>query len=456
MKSYSIVLLVLLSFLTFSCSDILNDTDIGTGIQPTSDQIKVGADTIHVTSQTIFVDYILARQDSFLLGSFYDTKYGSTQAEILAQVNCPIGFRFPPNSIADSALVVLYYNTWFGDSYSPMDVNIYEINKSTFQYSTPYPTNLDPAVYTDRSILLGHRIVTAQDALLARKGSVVFKMSDSFVERFFPTTNSYYTSESEFTNNFFGGMYIKANYGAATMLNVRQIDLLYYYHYTYNKNGKDTVVNNVLPFPANPEVRQVNRFLHPDRNTVVKPSEEVNYISSPANLQTRVNIPLKRIKEKMDAKITNKKLTVNSALLRVEATEVEQATLAQPLVSYMLLIKESAIDDFFKKKELPSATNAILSQIASAQIGTTGEFEYFYTFNLATLVANEMKIAGQNPLPENLQMMLVPVRVGLQSSSSGTQSITSVTPQFLMSAVTIRSGKNKISPMRINMVYSGF
>ena len=453
MKSYSIVLLVLLSFLTFSCSDILNDTDIGTGIQPTSDQIKVGADTIHVTSQTIFVDYILARQDSFLLGSFYDTKYGSTQAEILAQVNYPLGFRFPPRSVPDSAIVVLYYKTWFGDIDSPMDVNIYEMNKSTFQYLTPYPTNLDPTVYTDRSILLDHRIVTAQNA----KGSIVFQMPGSFVQRFFPdTTKAYYTTDTTFTNNFFKGMYITANYGGATMLNVRQIDLLYYYHYTYNKNGKDTVVNNVLPFPANPEVRQVNRFLHPDRNALVKPSEEVNYISSPANLQTRVNIPLKRIKEKMDAKITNKKLTVNSALLRVEATEVEQATLAQPLVSYMLLIKESDVDNFFKKKELPSATKAILSQIASAQIGTTGEFEYFYSFNLATLVANEMKIAGQNPLPENLQMMLVPVRVELQSSSSGTQSITSVTPQFLMSAVTIRSGKNKISPMRINMVYSGF
>jgi len=463
MKSYPIYLLILLSFLTFSCTDNLND--LGVGIQPTSDAIKIATDTFHLNSENVFVDYMIARQDSFLLGTFYDTKYGSTQADILAQVNCPVGFKFPPNSVPDSALVVLYYKTWFGDNFSPMDVNIYEMNKGTFQYSNQYKSNLDPAAYTDRSILMAHRIFTAKEASKTKTDStsVIFKLSNSFVNRFFPDlTKPYYTSESDFTNNFFKGMYITANYGTSTMLNIRQMDLEYYYHYTYNKNGKDTIVTSEITFPANQEVRQVNRFLHPDAtaiNLLLNQKEEVNYISSPANIQTRVNVPLNKIQKRLEAGIGTKKLVMNSAIINVEATEIDSSALAVPLANYMLLIKESAIDDFFGKNELPSDTCAILGKFTATLDSNTGLYTYTYPFNLAKLIANEIKIAKNNntEAAENLKMRLIPVSVtSTTNSSTGAVTLTAVKQQHLMNAVTIKSGKNKTSPMRINTVYSWF
>lgn len=91
----------MLSLFVFSCTDTISD--IGKSIQPVSDQIKIGTDTFHLTTNTVFVDSIFSRPDSFLLGTFYDTKFGTTQADILAQINCPEGFKFPTNSVADSA-----------------------------------------------------------------------------------------------------------------------------------------------------------------------------------------------------------------------------------------------------------------------------------------------------------------------------------------------------------------
>lgn len=448
MKSQPFVLLVLVALFAFSCADDL--TDIGTGIQPKSDEIILRTDTFHVSTENVFVDYMFSRQDSFLLGTFYNEKYGSTQADILAQVICPVNFKYPPNSSPDSALVRLYYRSWFGDNYSPLDVNIYEMNKKTFQYSTPYPSNLDPNEYTDRSILLGKRVFTAKDATGTRRSStsIELKLSNEFVQRFF--ADSMYASESKFTN-FFKGMYITANFGASTILNIAQIDLEYYYHYTYLKNGKDTTVKSVLTFPANSEVRQVNRFSHPDRNTMVKERDSVNYIASPANIQTRVKLPLKKMKQRIDAAMLDKKMTVNSALLNVEATEVDQATLAVPIVSYMLLIKEDSIDNFFENKKLPDQKYAVVAKIAPLQIGTSSEYSYYYTFNVATIVANELKINPINPL-ENLNMMLIPVRVKVDTNGS----VTDIKQQFLMSGVTVRSGRNTYSPMRVNMVFSGF
>ena len=162
MKSYQVILLILLSVLTFSCTEDL--TNYGSGIQPESDGISIGTDTFHLTTETDSVEYIYSKPDSFLLGTFYNEKFGSTRADILAQVNCPIDFKFPIHSVADSALVVLYYKSWFGDQYAPLDVNVYKMNKSTFNYTGLYPTNLDPTDYTDLSVLLGHRIFTAKNA----------------------------------------------------------------------------------------------------------------------------------------------------------------------------------------------------------------------------------------------------------------------------------------------------
>ena len=458
MKSYPIFLLFLLSLFVFSCSD--NLSDIGSGIQPLSDQITVKPDTFHLTSQTTFVDYIYSKPDSFLLGTYYDTKFGSTKAEILAQVNCPVGFKFPPLSVPDSASVVLLYDSWFGSKDSPLDVNIYEMNKGTFNYSQLYQSNIDPSLYTDQSIKLSERIFSAKDVvrLRADTSAIIFQLNSDFVKRFF--NDSYFASTNAFLDQF-KGMYITANYGSGTLLNIAQINLRYYYHYTYitkNVHGGDSTVtvNNNLFFPANSEVRQVNRFLHLDRASVVKPADSVNYVASPANLDANIVIPLNRIYTRMNDSIKNKKnLTVNSAVLKVEATDIITDTVTAPTTKYLLLIKEEAINRFFNNKELPSDTCAVLaSHSVALVVNTTNVYQDYYTFNIPKLIANELKVAKQNnTVPaDQLNLRLIPVQVTLDANSN----ITSVKQDNLMSAVTIRSGKNPYSPLRLNLVYSGF
>jgi len=457
MKSYSIIFLFFVSLFVFSCSD--NLTDIGTGIQPSSDQIKIGTDTFHLISETVKVNSILSKPDSFLLGTYYDTKFGSTKAEILAQVNCPVGFQFPAGSVGDSASVVLIYDTWFGNKYSPLDVNIYEINKKTFNYTSQYYSDIDPSEYCDQSIKLSERIFSAKDAVKSRADTtaIKFKLNSAFVSRFFDTSN--YSSTDVFLK-FFKGLYITASYGAATLLNINQVNLRYYYHYTYttkNISGGDSIVtvNNNLFFPANSEVRQVNRFQHLDRDALVHPADSVNYVASPANLNTTLSIPLKRINQHMEAGIANKKLTINSALLKIEATDIKTDTVSAPTTRYMLLIKEEAVDRFFKNQELPNDTCAVLAgHTLALVVNTTDVYQDYYSFSVAKLIANELKIAKDNgKVPvEQIPMRLVPVLVTLDTSGN----VTAVKQDFLMSAVTIRSAKNTYSPMRINVVYSGF
>lgn len=449
MKYYSFILLFPLLFLNISCSD--NLVDVGIGIQPSSDSIFVASDTFHVVTENVFVKSMYSKQDSLLLGSFYDKTFGTTTASILAQVICPVGYIFPPNTVPDSAKFVLYTNSWIGDKYSPLEVNIYEMNKSTFSYSALYSTSLNPGIYTDSTKLLGRRVVTARDASKLTKDSTAlsFKLSDKFVQDFYAGRSSY-TSDVAFTK-FFGGVYIKTNYGASTILNVSDLGLNFYFHYTVKKNGVDSIIKGVLPFPANKEVRQVNLISHPDADQVKlklqQRKDSVNYISSPGNVQTKVTIPMAALKAKMVSKIAmaNKKLILNYALMQVEVADTSDSEFPLPFVRNVLLIKEDEVESFFLNGKLPTGSNAVVGSLSAS-----GKLSY-YSFNIAKLLSTEIKNAGSSVL-EPLVLRLIPVNLTVNSSGS----ITGIKQDGILSSVAIRSGQNKKSPMNVKVIYSGF
>jgi len=439
-------LLVLVAIFFYSCADDL--TDVGVSIQPGSDEISIGVDTFHVITEDVFVESISTRQDSFLLGNFCNEKYGSTTADLFAQLDCPEGYKFPVNALPDSAFVYLYYTTWFGDDYSPLDVSIYEMNKKTFEFGDKYYSNLDVSEFTDQTQLLSRRVFTAKGVSGSTLKIVKFPMPKSLVDRL--SVDSIYASSETFLKSF-GGLYITTKLGSAAILNINEINMRYYYHHVISKNGTDTTIVTPISFPANEWVRQVNRYVHSDRAEMVKHTSDVNYIASPANINTRVRIPLSKMKQHMDTITSGKELTINSALLNVEVTEVDDATLAVPITSYLLLIKEDSIDNFFNNKKLPDDTYAVLGAYTATLNNSTGEYDYYYRFNTAKLIATEIK--NKSYLKNDyLNMRLVPVRVKFDSNNS----VTEVKHQFLMTGVTVRSGSNSVSPMRINAVFSGF
>ncbi|MBP1675567.1 MAG: hypothetical protein H6Q20_126 [Bacteroidetes bacterium] len=460
MKSYSYLLFAILMLLTFSCTDGITDT--GSQIQPEGDKISVDTATVYLETENYFPEFMYSRPDSFLLGTFVDPFYGTTYADILAQVQPPLDFSYPAGAQADSAKLVMYYYNWFGHQYSPMEVNVYKMNKGlTFNYTNAYRSDIDVSLYTDRTERIGKKSFSAKDAVIIRPDTtaIEIKLTDSFVQNFSSVLSKRYTqsNQSEF-QSFFNGIYVTTNFGTASMLYLRGLAIKYYFHYSYitkDIKGQDSTayVNSYVPYPANSEVRQVNRFQHPDRESLkatYNADDQVTYLSSPTNIYTKVSVPLRKLG--MQLKVNDKILLLNRAKLRVDVNELNEDDLAQPITSRMLLVKESAYNRFFQKHELPSDTCAILTSYSSETDEDTEEVNYYYSFDLAGLIINEIRNKDVNDLPETMNFILMPVTLQYNGSSS----VIEVKPQNLMSATKINSGKHKTKPMKIDVVYSKF
>jgi len=478
MKYRSLFFIAVVCLLTNACNSDLNI--IGSSLQTGSDTIAVAADTFSISAQTIAVPSqtvsippaIYIHPDSFLLGKYYSKRYGTTKADFLAQVMYPEGFTYPAGSSPDSAKIVLYYQSWNGDAFSPMKINFYQMDKATFDFRGHYTTDIDVNDYCSfsKEYDLGYSVVSARDAAYTRADTlkVEHKLSDEFTKKFFPdlSTKDYYT-ESKFFNNF-KGVYVTTDFGSSTLLDIYKMNLMYYYHYNYTtkkvNSNEDSVVtvNDKLTFQANKEVRQVNRILHPDQAETLKQLQDTAdfvFVSSPANFFTKVQIPLKRIRNRLTSKVNGKTLLINSAYLRVDvdSVEIQKDTIYQPLISTLMLVKTSSYDKVFISGETPTDSTAIISSISAKKVSGGDYYRYYYSYDLAKMIARELRNAEKTSvIPDYIELYLVPVSVTYDTSGV----VSEVRHSNLLKAVTLRSGSpseynNQTNPMKIKIIYSG-
>lgn len=447
-----------------SCKD--DSGSAGGSVLEQSDQIWVQADTFPIHSAMVRCDSIVSMPDSFLLGEM-ESGYGNLRAEILTQFACPTGFTYPEGATIDSVCLCLCYRTWFGDGNSPIGIDAFEISKGEFDYATPYPTNISATDYVEegaKSVLAHDKILVAatmtdsiySSSLQKYLPLVRAKMSDEFVERFFAMQR--FTDQESF-NKAFRGLYITPSFGSATVLNVLDINIAVYYSFSYEKFGRDTTVHDVKAFYANSEVRQVNCIHYTNQEAAFKAMEadsgQYNYIVSPANIYTRLEFPMKRIQDTINASMEGKRPYVNLAKVKVRVCNYSASAKvpedwSQP-AKEMLLIKESSLNRFFSKRELPSDTCALLAELTKG-IDVSGETEYYYTYDLSALLTRQLRYMDN---PDMLTMLMVPVDI-VTTTTSNTTVITSIKQQQTISATQTYSAQNPTNRMEMEVVYSGF
>ena len=159
--------------------------------------------------------------------------------------------------------------------------------------------------------------------------------------------------------------------------------------------------------------------------------------------------------EKDSTEYRTKRPYVNKAEVRVSVENKDNETgrnaWLQP-ANYMLLIKESSIERFFKNRELPSDTCALLSALTQG-VDSVGNPIYYYTYDLSDFLTNQLRKESQGEKKKTLEMLLVPVTIETSATSTTTTAVSSVRQQQTMSATKIRSAYNG---MQLELIYSGF
>lgn len=455
----------------YSCEGDLPST--GSGVLDENDAIIVKADTFPILSAIDSCDAIISQADSFLLGEI-ETDYGLLRASILTQLACPEGYHYPAGAEVDSICLFMYYSSWVGDGYSPLSIDAYMMDKATFNYSGTYPTDLDINQYCSRkeSILQNRRIVAAAeklDSIANDKGQFVpmvrMRLNDEFMQQFWQIQSF---EDQETFNKQFKGLMIETSFGSSTVLNISDVALGVFYHFTYNKAGKDTTVNDMKAFYANSEVRAVNHLSYLDKEewiTQLQSDPKHNYVVAPAGIYTRLSFPMGEMAAMIKSELTDtlsdgntvqKQPYVNRAMVQIDVENVYTGSGAditrndwlQP-AKHMLLIRESSMERFFAKKELPSDTCALLSTLNQG-VDSLGNTIYYYSYDLSDFLHNQLR---QDSLDAELKMMLIPVTVTTSVSNNATTSISSIKQQQTLSATKIKSAQNG---MNLKLVYSGF
>ena len=474
--NYSYIFILALFAAFWGCqTDVI---DAGASALENEDQIRVKADTFAVSSALKKSTAISLSPDSFLLGEC-DMHYGTIKADLLTQLACPVGFEYPEmitvggkeiatNPQVDSVLLYIYYENWYGDGMAPLGVTVHEMDRATLDYDTRYPN--DTCLSTFCSMDDTTRIAEQMRIVYAERPTdsvyisdnyympcVRVRLSDAFAKRFFAIKD--FSSQEAF-NQLFKGLYISTEFGGSTVLYVKEISMGVYYHFSYPRaESTDSVVNDLKMFYVNSEVRQINRYIYPDRDDVLAALEQtdMDYVISPANIYTHLSVNMdsvfNRISEQL-GETDDYRVYMNRANLTVDVL-YEESSSERPRdqwdlpASQMLLVLEDKMDRFFTKNELPSDTVAILSAL-NTSVDSLSNVSYYYSYDLSGLFTHLWRTNQQQG---DLRFVLVPVSVQTAQSSS---TILSVRPLQTISATHIRSAKDSDYPMDIEMLYSGF
>ncbi|MDD2475463.1 MAG: DUF4270 domain-containing protein [Dysgonamonadaceae bacterium] len=446
-KPYSIFILVLIA-LIYSCDDSLKN--LGFTIQPESDRITVGTDTLFLKARTISVDSLLpdgmfAKTKSPVLGEYKDPLFGSIKSDYVGEFYYPEGAQFPKGAIIDSVEVGVFYDTWQGDSLAPIELSVYEINKS-LPISSHY-TNFDPTEYVDMSSPIGKSIFSAANIevpVSEREDPeyyhrAIAKLPKSIGEKILNVTDTVKNLDTDTFKKYFKGLYVTTEFGSGTIVTVDHTYLFIHFHYLDVKGSStktDTIRAGSLTLNTTPEVTQINQ-IKSNNDKLLEENDEYVFVKSPAGVYTEIVFPFS---EKAD-KLNNQAL--NLAKLTLTTLPEKNSNLKFKLrpSPYMLLVNKDDLKEFFEKRKVPDNVTSFYAQLD----GTT----YSYNFGNLSAMINHYKKENDGKV-KDLTYVLVPISMNISNISNQT-TVTAIYNQMTPSATTIFKTHDK---MRMEMIFS--
>lgn len=132
----------ILALLFTACNE---DSDLGIEILPGTDLINVEnaviKDQLSAYANSEF-GIVTSKSDYNLLGSFQDPVFGNTTVNFATQVRLTAYPDFGSNPVVDSTFLFLYYRSVYGDTITPQNIKVYEL-ESSLDADAEYKQDID-------------------------------------------------------------------------------------------------------------------------------------------------------------------------------------------------------------------------------------------------------------------------------------------------------------------------
>lgn len=445
---FNSIILAIIALFLHSCDDSLKN--LGFTIQPESDRITVGTDSLFIKAKTISVDSLLpdgmfAKTKSPVLGQLKDPLFGSTKSDYVGEFYYPEGKNFPDNATVDSVKVAVFYNSWQGDSLAPVGLSVYEVNKSLPTGS--HFTKFDPANYVDSDNPIGKTVFTAANIEVPkaeRESSEYYHrafvdLPTSLGERIYNLSQNIDDLDTDKFKEYFKGLYLTTDFGAGTMLTVDHTYLYIHFNYLDEKGSsteQDTIRSGTTIFNTTPEVIQINQIEN-DNEKLLEENEDYAFIKSPAGVYTEITFPFSEKAEKLNNQ------ALNLAKFTVSALPDEDSDLNYKLkpAPYLLLLQKDELKDFFESRKMPDNLTSFYAQL--------DETTYTYNFGNLSEMVNYYKEENDGKV-KDLEYLLVPVDITISNVNNQAQ-VTGIHNLMTPTATTLFKSPDK---MKMELVFS--
>lgn len=485
-KIFRFVLLVAIAGCIVACND--DFSNIGEGIQPKDDDIQLEVDEVYLEAETVPLteapfDKIYVETEIPLLGDFRDPKdpiMSTFRAEYLAQLFTSGNTKFEENENAvspitiDSVLLNLSFllSGFTGDTITPFVVSTYQVTKPL---EANYYTNIDPAKYCDKSILLGQRLFNMQSLPIHSMGTdangtsylgrvlqieLDKKMGIDLLKKW--KEDPAILSSFDKFKEYFKGIYITGDFKNKGIIEVLQTDVNI--HYTYNirnhDNTKDSTLHRVMPLPVTNEsiIMNSSKSSSDDKSTSLADKHKT-YLKAPGAVGTKITINLAEIREKALKKAKTEDYMVNLARFKMTGmTEVEDNFLIKKRPSSLLFVNMDSISSlrFNQTKSLISNNvsaivlkrdpnnNTYNFAVGNAYSSTASSY---MTNNLASMISHYLK---REDKIDKLEFLVIPIETE-ESTSGSAYTITGLKNLYSPASAILRTDKEY---MKMSLIFS--
>ena len=486
--------LLLLCGATFAaCSD--DTSTIGVDVMPDGDRITSSSEIYKFPTTTVKVDSVLANTSKSQLGSIIDPEMRvRTTCDFLAQFHVPDNFVLPKKDVlynpesgevtADSCVIRIYFDEYYGDSLSTMKLSVQELDKNrVMEEGVNYYTNLDPADYVSTTSTVKKSVAYAvkdlslsdsQNSGTKYYRSVSVKLPASYgsylMQQYYDNPENF-TNSYKFIHNVCPGFYFKSDGGVGAMITADMMCLDVYFRYkTTNAAGNDTIVDGMQRMGATEEVIQNTRIAN-DYPAGYTPADLANdtctYVKTPTGLFTEATLPVSDIVagEHYTDSINQAKVVFR----RYNSTSQSAYKLPKP--TYLLMVRKGEMKSFFENDKLADGISSYLTEYSS----TNNVYQFSNVARLISLLReerdqgagvtkqddeaarNDKYAVWEAAHPDWNKVMIVPVNAEYASITTAygtTKKLMRIQNNLGLSSSRLEGGKG--NPVEMSVIYSRY